>query len=94
MKKKAEIIRLTLGVITGLLGGVMLMYGVITIMGRSGMFGGEVLILPALILCFVLGYEYGKTARKDKLWESYRNGYYWGIKHAEATTVHIDTFSD
>lgn len=94
MKKKAEIIRLTLGVITGLLGGVMLMYGVITIMGRRGMFGGEVLILPTLILCFILGREFGRITRKEDLWKSYKNGYYWGVKHAQATEVHIDELED
>jgi len=53
------------GYLAGLLTGVMVTQGVVVLLGRNGLPGGEVLMVPLLLLTYWLGLDMGRGGRRD-----------------------------
>lgn len=58
-RKIRQTVRLVLVFLSGVMSGLMLVYGMETWVQRDGLPGGEVLILPLIILLIYLGWQLG-----------------------------------
>lgn len=70
MKKIYKIVQLPLVFVSGLASGWLLAYGQKAWMQRDGLPGGEVLILPLIILLVYLGWQLSEMWRemKERFW--------------------------
>jgi len=87
-----------IGYIAGILSGMMILQGLIVVSGRNGTVGGEILIIPLIIILFFFGWDMGKEygARnayqrgKDKgFYEGFEEGFYEG-QHTGGARIIVD----
>jgi high-affinity Fe2+/Pb2+ permease len=76
-----------IGFITGLLTGMMIVQGTIVLSGRQAAPGGEVLIIPMIIMLIWFGWDMGRQYGSDKAYkagkdkgfnEGFEEGFYEG----------------
>lgn len=63
-RKIRQTVRLVLVFLSGVMSGLMLVYGMETWVQRDGLPGGEALILPLIILLIYLGWQLGAMWRE------------------------------
>ena len=65
-RKIRQTVRLVLVFLSGVMSGLLLVYGMETWAQRDGLPGGEVLILPLIILLIYLGWQLGAMWREAR----------------------------
>ena len=99
MKKVSKLLHLVLGFTTGLLAGAFIRLGFEIIHGCPAAIGGEVLILPLVILLICFGFSLGKEVRVQRNFSKayergYRKGYGEGLEDGTVEIhSHIDVYS-
>lgn len=76
--------RMLLFFAAGLLTGWMLFYGAVSVLGRNGFIGSEILIIPLLLLTMAVGYEIRKLWFEKNERELYRIGLQAGYKQGRS----------
>lgn len=88
--------KVLIGYIAGVFSGMMIFQGLVVLLGRDGTFGGEILIIPLIIILIFLGWDMGKFFNskdvfqegKDKgFTEGFEEGYYEGQRILGARIV-------
>lgn len=81
MKKVSKLLHLVLGFSAGLLAGAFIRLGFEIIHGRPAAIGGEVLVLPLVILLVCFGFVLGKEVKVQKSYDwTYRKGFWEGYE--------------
>lgn len=85
--------RTLIGYIAGILSGMMIFQGLVVLLGRDGTFGGEILIIPLIVILFFFGWDMGKQyggrkafqcGRDKGFIEGFEEGYYEGQRTGKA----------
>lgn len=74
-----KIAKSLLGFVAGMFSGMMIFEGLVVFLGRDGAVGGEVLILPLMLLILFFGWDIGREygyrkGKKRWYFEGYEDG--------------------
>jgi hypothetical protein len=88
-----------IGFVAGLLSGIMIFEGFIVLLGRTGAPGGEIFIIPLIVILVAFGWgigkEHGYFKGRDKgFYEGFKKGYFKGSQEQKVKVVLTDKAED